>query len=181
MMVAIVRHSPDGSGLHETDAWVFVSSDPNHDFDFHIYSMDIIFKHYMTGEGPAATPGVEVPIVHMFTGRCGKQYKGKRNVQAVAESMRRLGVRLMHNFAVTSHLESAHDGIGGLMKHIMRNAEARGQRINDTTAALNFLQAYSKEYGGARGGTSPAGLPTGSSSFASGNWAMTKSLAHTLN
>lgn len=148
LMVAIVHHSPDGSGRHETDAWVFASSDPNHDFDFHIYAMDVIFKHYMTGEGRAATAGVEVPTVHTFTDGCGKQYKGKRNFQAVAESLRRLGVRLVHNFAVTSHFKGAHDGIGGLMKNLMRNAEKRGQRIHDTTAAFNFLKAYAEEQGG---------------------------------
>lgn len=47
MMVALVHHSPDENGEHETDAWVFVSSDANHDFDFHYAAMEVIFKYYL--------------------------------------------------------------------------------------------------------------------------------------
>lgn len=82
MMVALVRHSPDGTGWHQTDAWVFVSIDPNHDFDFHIYAMDTILHHYTTGEGQSATAGTRVPTVLMFTDGCAIQYEGKRNVLA---------------------------------------------------------------------------------------------------
>lgn len=151
MMVALVHHSPDG-GQHTTDAWVFVSSDPNHDFDFHIYALDIILQHYITGEGRAATAGTRVPTVHMFTDGCAKQYKGKRNFMAVAQSLRRLGVILIHNFAVTSHFKGAHDGVGGLLKTLMREAEKRGQRIHDTTAVYKFLSSYAKQKEGGMGG-----------------------------
>ncbi|CAB1107057.1 unnamed protein product [Ectocarpus sp. CCAP 1310/34] len=150
MMVALVHHSPDDDGRHETDAWVFVSSDPNHDFDFHIYAMDIILRYYITGDGRAATAGTPVPTVHIFTDGCAKQYKGKHNFYAVAKSLHRLGVVLIHNFAVTSHFKGAHDGIGGLLKALLREAEKRGQRIHNTQAAADFLQVYAeaKEDGG---------------------------------
>lgn len=86
MMVALVHHSPDENGEHETDAWLFVSSDANHDFDFHHAAMEVIFKYYLTGEGSAALAGVLWPLVHIFTDGCGEQYKGKRNFRAVAQS-----------------------------------------------------------------------------------------------
>ncbi|CAM9643586.1 unnamed protein product [Pylaiella littoralis] len=92
--------SPDG-GKHTTDAWVFVPSDPNHDFDFHIYALDIILQPYIKGEGRAATAGTRVPTVHMYTDGCAKQYKGKRNFMTVAQSLHRLGVILLHNCHVT--------------------------------------------------------------------------------
>ncbi|CAB1097138.1 unnamed protein product [Ectocarpus sp. CCAP 1310/34] len=141
---------PDDDGQHETDAWVFVSSDPNHDFDFHIYAMDIILRYYITGDGRAATAGTPVPTVHIFTDGCAKQYKGKRNFYAVAKSLHRLGNVLIHNFAVTSHFKGAHDGIGGLLKALLREVEKRGQRIHNTQAAADFLQVYpeAKEDGG---------------------------------
>lgn len=181
MMMAIVHHSPDICGRHETDAWVFVSSDPNHDFDFRICAMDIIFKHYITSDGRAAAAGVEVPTVHTFTDGCGKQYKGKRNFHAVADSLRRLGVRLVHNFAVTSHIKGAHDGIGGLMKNLIRNAEKKGQHIHDATVAFNFLQAYAKEKDGDQGATSQAVLSTESSGSTSSSWSLTRSLVRPLH
>ncbi|CAN0331135.1 unnamed protein product [Pylaiella littoralis] len=151
MMVSLVHHTPV-DGKHTTDAWVFVSSDPNHDFDFHIYALDIILQHYMTGEGRAATAGTPVPTVHMFTDGCAKQYKGKRNFMAVAQSLRRLGVILLHNSAVTSHFKGAHDGIGGLLKTLMREAEKRNHRIHDTSAVHKFLSEYAKGKEGDVGG-----------------------------
>lgn len=150
IMVSLVHHSPVG-GKRTTDAWVFVSSDPNHDFDFHIYALDIILQHYISGEGRAATAGTRVPTVHMFTDGCAKQYKGKRNFMAVAESLRRLGVILLHNFAVTSHFKGAHDGIEGLLKTLMKDAEKRGQRIHDTNAVYKFVSEYAEGKGGCLG------------------------------
>ncbi|CAN0020459.1 unnamed protein product, partial [Pylaiella littoralis] len=144
MMVALVHHSPDDRGEHQTDAWMFLSADPNHDFDFHHAAMDVIFEYYITGAGSAATAGIAAPRVHMFTDGCGKQYKGKRNFRAVAQSLYRLGIRLFNNFAVTSHFKGAHDGIGGLIKNLIRNAERYGERILDCDAAHQFLVDYPK-------------------------------------
>ncbi|CAB1115471.1 unnamed protein product [Ectocarpus sp. CCAP 1310/34] len=144
MMVALVHHSPDDDGRHETGAWVFVSSDPNHDFDFHIYAMDIILQYYIRGDGRAATAGTPIPKVKIFADGCAKQYKGKRNFHAVAKSLHRLGAILIHNFAVTSQFKGAHDGIGGLLKALLRVAENRGQRIHDTQATADFLKAYAE-------------------------------------
>lgn len=159
MMVALVHHTPDGKGRHTTDAWTFLSADKNHDFDFHIYAMDIIIKYYTEGEGRAATAGVPVPLVLIWTDGCGKQYKGKRNFHAVGQSLHRLGCLLVHNFAVTSHFKGAHDGIGGLLKTLMRDAEKKGFRLHDTAAAHEFLSTYAKskeeDEGGYLGAWSP--------------------------
>ena len=51
MMVALVHHGSASDGRHETDAWIFLSADPNHDFDFHHFAMGSIIEYYMTGEG----------------------------------------------------------------------------------------------------------------------------------
>lgn len=158
IMVSLVHHCPVG-GKHTTDAWVFVSSDPNHDFDFHIYALDIILQHYISGEGRAATAGTRVPTVHMFTDGCAKQYNGKRKFMAVAQSLRRLGVILLHNFAVTSHFKGAHDGIGGLLKTLMKDAEKRGHRIPDTNAVYKFLSEYAEGKGRGLGGHFEAWSP----------------------
>lgn len=144
MMVALVHHSPDGKGRHTTDAWTFLSADKNHDFDFHIYAMDIIIQYYTEGEGRAATAGVPHALVLIWTDGCGKQYKGKRNFHAVGQSLHRLGCLLVHNFPVTSHFKGAHDGIGGLLKTLMRDAEKKGFRLHDPAAAHDFLSAYAK-------------------------------------
>ncbi|CAB1120476.1 unnamed protein product [Ectocarpus sp. CCAP 1310/34] len=152
MMVALVHHSPDNRGEHETDAWIFLSSDPNHDFDFHHAAMEVVVAHYTTGPKSAATAGSAAPRVHMFTDGCGKQYKGKRNFRAVAQSLRRLGVRILHNFAVTSHFKGTHDGIGALMKRLLRNAEMHGTRIPDVDVAHEFLLGYAVEADKAREG-----------------------------
>lgn len=153
IMVALVHHSPDGKGRHTTDAWVFLSEDKNHDFDFHIYAMDIIIKYYTEGAGRAATAGVSVPTIIMWTDGCGKQYKGKRNFYAVGRSLHRLGAILTHNFAVTSHFKGAHDGIGGLLKTLMRDAERKERlRIHNTEAAHEFLSAYAESKAEQAGG-----------------------------
>lgn len=70
MVVALVHHSPDAPGRHETDAWDFLSSDPSHDSNSHIYAIDIIFRYYMTGGGGSAatTAGTAVPTsIQMFS------------------------------------------------------------------------------------------------------------------
>ena len=153
IMVALVHHSPDGSGRHTTDAWVFLSEDKKHDFDFHIYAMDIIIKYLTEGEGRAATAGVLVPIINIWTDGCGKQYKGKRNFHALAWSRTRFGAILVHNFAVTSPFKGAHDGIGGLLKTLMRDAEKKEHyRIHNTEAAHKFLSDYAESKAGQAGG-----------------------------
>ncbi|CAB1110877.1 unnamed protein product [Ectocarpus sp. CCAP 1310/34] len=77
----------------------------------------------------------------------------------MAKSLNRLGVFLVHNFAVTSHFKGAHDGIGGLLKALMKEAEKRGFRIHDNAAAHDFLSAYAKskeeDEGGCLGKWSP--------------------------
>lgn len=159
MMVALVHHTPDGNGRHTTDAWTFLSADRNHDFDFHIYAMDIVIKYYTEWEGRAATAGVPLPLLLIWSDGYGKQYKGKRNFHAVGQSLHRLGCLLVHNFAVTSHFKGAHDGIGGLLKTLMRDADKKGLRIHDTAAAHDFLSAYAKskeeDEGGYLGAWSP--------------------------
>lgn len=56
MMVALVHHSPDEHGEHQTGAWVFVSRDANHDFDFHHAAMEIIFNYCLTERGLPLSP-----------------------------------------------------------------------------------------------------------------------------
>lgn len=55
LMVAVVHHSPDEHGRHKTEAWVFVSDEKNHDFDFHAHALKHIIHYYTVGEGKAAT------------------------------------------------------------------------------------------------------------------------------
>lgn len=165
-----LHHSPDGSGRYETDAWVFLSSDRNRLQLSHL--RDGHHLHALHERG-----GMRRYCCSRGTDSSAQ----KPNFRAVAESLRRLGVRLVHSFAVTSQFKGAHDGIGGLIKNLVRNAKKRDHRIHDTTVAFNF---HAKEKDGAPGGhfgTSAAGLPTGSGGSTSGSWALTGSLSRTLN
>lgn len=80
----------------------------------------------------------------MFPDGCGKQYKGKRNFRAVAQSLCRLGARLLHNLAVTSHFKGARDSNRGLFKNLTKNPKRYGERIPDCDAAHQFLAAYAE-------------------------------------
>ena len=106
----------------------------------------------VAGEGAGSSAVQDPPIVHVWTDGCGKQYKGKRSFEAVARSLRALGVVIDHNFAATSHFKGAHDGIGGLAKNMIRRQEAQGRRIPDTKAAFDFLSDYAKSSGTKKGG-----------------------------
>ena len=106
----------------------------------------------VAGEGAGSSAVQDPPIVHVWTDGCGKQYKGKRSFEAVARSLRALGVVIDHNFAATSHFKGAHDGIGGLAKNMIRRQEAQGRRIPDTKAAFDFPSDYAKSSGTKKGG-----------------------------
>ncbi|CAM9964471.1 unnamed protein product [Ascophyllum nodosum] len=158
MMVALVHHSPDGKGVHETEAWVFLSPEKQHDVDFHHYALQMMLEHYLKGEGASATrrqantEGEQARCdsssrwpnlgrVILFTDGCAKQYKGKRNFRLISLNPHKLGVVIDHNFAATSHFKGTHDGIGGVAKNMMRKAELYGNhRITDSKAAHAFLK-----------------------------------------
>ena len=149
MMVALVHHSPDEFKRHKTEAWIFVSDDKNHDFDFHAHALRVIIEYYTVGKGSAATkPGGEavgVPRVYIWTDGCAKQYKGKRNFWLIANSLEALGVIIEHNFAATSHFKGTHDGLGGVAKNMLRRAETNTdapRRIHNAKAAYTFLEEH---------------------------------------
>ena len=88
MIAALVHHGLASDGRHETDAWIFLSADPNHGFDFHHFAMGVILEYYITGAGGTSSDE-ETPRVHTYTDGCGEPYKGKRNFEAVAKEARR--------------------------------------------------------------------------------------------
>ena len=104
-----MHHSPDGKGVHETEAWVFLSPEKQHDVDFHQDALQIMLDHYLREEGGRGqltrranklvltrlrvgqTWGRRGGVI-IFTDGCARQYKGKRNFQRISLSPHRLGV-----------------------------------------------------------------------------------------
>ena len=44
IMVVFAQHSPDGKGLHETEASIFMPPEKQHDVDFHHHALQLMLE-----------------------------------------------------------------------------------------------------------------------------------------
>lgn len=115
-----------------------------HDCDFHLHGLARIAYCYLRGGGSDATDAArnegQTPRIHMFTDGRTKQYKGRRILRSLADSVQQIGFFNDHHFAVTSHFKSCHDGIGGVAKNAMKSIERFDRRIIGADGVESFLK-----------------------------------------
>ncbi|CAB1097273.1 unnamed protein product [Ectocarpus sp. CCAP 1310/34] len=156
-MAAIVHFNPQthvgGGSVHVTETWIFASEDMTHDCDFHLHGLARMADHYLRGDGSETTAAARkegrTPRIHIFTDGCGKQYKGRRNVRFLADSVRQIGFFIDHDFAATSHFNGG--GIGGVAKNAMKRRERFGKRIMGADGVVRFLRSFFREKAGSEG------------------------------